>query len=107
LFVAVINSPKIVDRTEAAPSKGAIERVRASIPDGFRLHPWSQIKLQIAKPASIDDGEPHAAIISGKRALHFCRAHIRFRLGRLEYVGSHWRGDPALGIRHATYKVTG
>jgi hypothetical protein len=26
-------------------------------------------------------------------------------LGKLEHVRSHWRGDPALGIHQASYRV--
>lgn len=66
---------------------------------------WTEIKLQINKPADIDDGQPHADRVTGQRALHFCRSHLRVKRGKLEYVRSHWRGDASLGIRRSTYKV--
>jgi hypothetical protein len=39
------------------------------------------------------------------RALHFVRAHLRLRLGRVELVRPHWRGDAQLGIKRPAYLV--
>jgi hypothetical protein len=67
---------------------------------------WYEIKLQVTKPRYVDDGAPHADQITGQRALHFVRKFIRIRLGKLEYVREHWRGDPALGVRQSDYRVS-
>lgn len=40
-----------------------------------------------------------------ERMLHFVRAHWRFRLGQLEMVRPHWRGNPELGIKKPNYEV--
>jgi hypothetical protein len=105
--LAIINSPRIVGRRVHLPHKGlARELAKASGVNIGPLHDWHEIKLEIHKPESIDDGEPHEATLTGRRALHFCRKHVRIRLGKLEYVRAHWRGDPAIGIRRARYVVT-
>jgi hypothetical protein len=38
-------------------------------------------------------------------ALHHVRAHLRMRLGKVEVVRPHWRGDPALGIVISRHRV--
>jgi hypothetical protein len=107
IFLAMINSPRIVRRRVHAPHKGLARELARTPGAGIGpLQDWHEIKLEIAKPRDVDDGEPHEDIIRGRRALHFCRKHIRVRLGRLEYVREHWRGDPAIGISRATYRVT-
>lgn len=106
-LLAIINSPRIVGRRTHAPHKGLERELKHSPGVGIGpLHDWHEIKLEVTKPRDIHDGEPHADKITGKRALHFCRKHIRIRLGKLEYVRAHWRGDPSIGIRRATYAVT-
>ena len=106
LTLILINSPKIFGRRQVMPHLGLEKRVTRTFGKGkFPLHAWTEIKLEVAKPAHIDDGEPHEAHLTGRRALHFCRKHIRIRFGRLEYVTAHWRGDPAIGIKRSRYKV--
>jgi hypothetical protein len=56
------------------------------------------------------DGEPAtvtpATGAGMPRALHFVRAHLRLRLGKIELVRPHWRGDAQLGIKRPAYLVT-
>jgi hypothetical protein len=105
-MLVLINSPKIIGRRQHMPN-AALERnlTRGFGVGKFPLHAWTEIKLEVAKPPEIDDGEPHEAHLTGRRALHFCRKHIRIRNGQLEYVSAHWRGDPALGIKRSRYTV--
>jgi len=107
LLLLLINSPKIIGRRQHMPHAGLERRLVRGLGAGkFPLHAWTEILLQVAKPPEIDDGEPHEAHLTGRRALHFCRKHIRIRYGQLEYVSAHWRGDPALGIKQSRYTVT-
>lgn len=107
VLLALINSPKILGRRQVMPQHSLERRLTAKFGRGkFPLHAWTEIKLHVAKPIEIDDGEPHEAHLTGRRALHFVRKHIRIRLGRLEYVSAHWRGDPAIGIKQSRYVVT-
>ena len=38
-------------------------------------------------------------------ALHTVRAFWRFKLGKLEFVRPHWRGDPAYGVSRRVYRL--
>jgi hypothetical protein len=109
VFLVVINSPRIVGRRCHEPHKGLARAIKQhrDFRRAFTLLPWHEIKLQIAKPADVDDDTPHRDQITGQRALHFVRKFLRIRLGRLEYVSAHWRGNPAFGIHRATYRVGG
>jgi len=103
----LINSPHIIGRRQHMPNAGLERSLTRGFGAGkFPLHAWTEIKLEVNKPIDIDDGEPHEAHLTGKRALHFCRKHIRIRGGQLEYVRAHWRGDPALGIKQSRYTVS-
>lgn len=105
--LALINSPRIFGRVQHMPHRGMERKLTLHFGVGkFPLHAWTELKLVVAKPPEIDDGEPHEAHLTGKRALHFVRKHIRIRLGKLEYVTSHWRGDAAIGMKQTRYKVT-
>lgn len=105
--LVVINTPKIVGRKQFMPHRGLEKELLKNQKwvGKFPLHAWTEIKLNIAKPIDIDDGEPHEAHLTGKRALHFCRAHLRLWDGKLIYVTHHWRGDPALGMKQSRYKL--
>jgi hypothetical protein len=105
-IIACINSPRIIGRRQVMPHR-KVERelLKAFGPGKFPLQAWTELQLRVAKPVEIADGEPHEAHLTGRRALHFCRKHIRIRNGRLEYVSAHWRGDPALGIKQTRYKL--
>lgn len=103
-MLAIINTPRIVGRDVFQPHR-QLARLWMTQLKKTPLNAWHELKLNIAKPADIDDDEPHAAQITGRRALHFCRAHLRVRLGRLEFVTSHYRGDPSLGEKLTRYRV--
>lgn len=103
----IINSPKIFGRRQHMPHVGLEKKLRDAKPTigSYPLHAWQEILLE-ARPTYFDDsGVEHEAHLTGRKCLHFCRAHLRVRNGRLETVSSHWRGDPALGIKRTRYKV--
>jgi hypothetical protein len=104
--LAIINTPKIIGRRDHAPHVGLQRRLAAAqqMVGKFPLHAWTEIVLDITPPA-LADGAPYETHLTGERALHFCRAYLRVRCGRLETVSSHWRGNPALGIKQARYVV--
>jgi hypothetical protein len=101
--LAVVNSPNIVNRRTHPPHKRLARKLGVGIGP---LHDWHEIKLEVTKPRDICDGESHADVLTGRRALHFVRKFIRIRLGKLEYVREHWRGDASIGIRRGRYVVT-
>ncbi len=102
-LLAMINTPRIIGRHQHMPHRGLERKLARSGAGKYPLHAWSEILLRVT-PTEVGDGE-HEAHLTGARALHFCRAHLRIRLGRLEIVSSHWRGDPALGIKQARYRL--
>lgn len=104
-LLAIINSPRVIGRRQHMPHAGLQRQIAHSrgMVGKFPLHAWTEIKLEVMPPR-IDDGS-HEAMLTGQKALHFCRAHLRVRNGRLEHVRSHWRGDPALGMKRSRYVV--
>lgn len=107
-YLLFINTPKVIGRQQHMPHRGlekALIRDRKLI-GHFPLHAWTEIKLQIGVPVDMRGKVGGEAHLTGNKALHFCRAHLRLRLGRLEFVRSHWRGDPALGIKQSRYKLS-
>jgi hypothetical protein len=104
--LAVINTPRIINRTTHNPNRWLERRLLSmrGVIGKFPLHAWTEIKLQITAPTD-SDGEDREAHYTGDRALHFCRSHLRVRYGRVEIVRSHWRGDASLGIKQSRYKL--
>jgi hypothetical protein len=102
--VAVINSPRVIGRREHQPHVGLQRELGRQHNAGgkFPMECWTEIMLEVTPTAH---GVGHDGVLTGKRALHFCRAHLRLRLGRVELVSSHWRGDPAIGLRRGRYTV--
>lgn len=107
-LLVIINSPHIIGRTTRVPHRGLERELRKKFPvfGKYPLHAWSELKLEAnVRQKDEHTGEVHEAHLTGKKCLHFCRAHLRVRLGKLELVSSHWRGDPALGIKRTRYKI--
>jgi hypothetical protein len=103
--LAFINSPRIIGRRQHMPHERAErERLKSrGLAGKFPLRAWTEIILKVMPP---DDktGEPsQEAHLTGERCLHFVRTFLRVRLGQLEYVNCHWRGDPALGMKRSRY----
>lgn len=107
-FLLLINSPKVIGRRQHAPHRGLEKRLAAALgPQGeFSLHDWTEIKLEVGLPKDMSDEAPGEGRLTGQKALHFCRSHLRVRLGRLEVVRAHWRGDASLGIKQSRYTLT-
>lgn len=105
-YLSLINTPRVVGRKQHMPHAGLqrdISRSKGMV-GKFPLKAWTEIKLEVAAPkwASEKDHETH---LTGQKALHFCRSHLRVRLGRVEFVTHHWRGNPAMGIKQSRYSV--
>jgi hypothetical protein len=105
-MLSIINSPRVIGRKQHMPHGGLQRKIAASrgMVGKFPLHAWSEIVLEVTPP-TLADGE-HEGRLSGSKALHFCRAHLRIQNGRLVLVSAHWRGDPALGMKQTRYRLT-
>jgi hypothetical protein len=102
--LAVINSPRIVGRVDNQPMVKLSKDQGKRTGQPYRLLPWHRVQLNIT-PSARDGGDP-ARTLSGPRALHYCRQHLRIKRGKLEYVRGHFRGDAAVGISRSYYSVT-
>jgi hypothetical protein len=103
--LSLINTPRIVGRRQHMPHAGLQKKIaaRKGMAGKFPLHAWTEIKLEVTP--TYYDGTEHEARLTGGKALHFCRAHLRIRLGHVELVSAHWRGDPSLGIKQTRYSL--
>ena len=103
-LLAMINSPHAVDQHRRAPHAGLERELCRSIGNThFKLRPWTELKLHIEYH---DDVSTESGSGDGlRKALHFCRSHVRFRLGKLERVRGHWRGDASFGVVRKHYRV--
>ena len=102
-FLPLLNSPHVVGRHSHMPNRSLERKLVQQMAGSFPLRAWTELKLEVNKPIEIDDGAPHEAHLTGSRAFHFVRKHLRFKCGRLEYVKAHWRGDIALGVKQTRY----
>jgi hypothetical protein len=103
--VALINTPRVIGRQQHMPHAGlqrALARSKGMV-GKFPLRAWTEIKLEVRPPVHAEGF--HEARLSGTRALHFCRAHLRVRRGQIEYVTHHWRGDASIGIKRSRYAM--
>jgi hypothetical protein len=104
--LALINTPHVISQTVDPPHRGLQKRLGRvlSLPGKYPLQDWHEVKLHVAVAPEFS-GRAGEAHLSGERALHFCRSYLRVRLGRVELVRPHWRGNPAIGIKQTDYRV--
>lgn len=107
-LLALINTPQIVGRRQHMPSRAQEYEVMKRRGSGvqFPLRAWTEIRLEITPPRDAMLDEPHEAHLTGAKARHFVRQHLRIQHGKLVTVKAHWRGDAALGIKQSRYTVT-
>ncbi len=107
-LLAIINTPRVIGRKQHMPHRGLERRLLKARPTAgmFPLRGWTELKLEAFAQQRDESGKVHEAHLTGERCRHFCRAHLRIRLGKLEVVSAHWRGDAALGIKQTRYLVT-
>ena len=106
-LLALINTPRVIGQRTHWPHE-RLEREKLkklNLVGKFPLRAWTEIILKIAQQDN-RTGEPSEEHhLTGERCLHFCRTYLRVRLGMIEYVESHWRGNPALGMKRSRYRV--
>lgn len=105
--LVLINSPRFIGRVQHHPHRGLESKLARAkgLVGKFPLHAWTELKLRVSDINSPPDGQVHEHHYTGEKCLHFCRSHLRVKLGRLEMVTSHWRGNPALGIKRTRYTL--
>lgn len=105
--LAFINSPRIIGRRQHMPHRGLQRDLlrQQKLIGKFPLHAWTEIVLDVTPPKEAEGQHEYEAHLTGRRALHFVRAHLRIREGKLIFVKSHWRGDASIGIKQSRYKL--
>lgn len=107
--LAFINSPRIIGRRTHLPHRGLERELlkQQKIIGKFPLRAWTEILLDVTPPKEAAGQHDFEAHLTGRRALHFVRAHLRIREGKLQFVKAHWRGDASLGIKQSRYRLVG
>lgn len=101
--LAILSSPRL----GVSPVKASLSAESALGKFGLRkasrdvCHSRVFIRIGAQNFGVEDIGRSHSP-----KAYHFVRSHLRRKEGRVETVRSHWRGDPAFGIRVPHYKVS-
>jgi hypothetical protein len=91
--ISVINSPRIIEAEQIKPSFTVSRKLKAL---GVKSAPASKIILKVHR-SKADGGDGQA--MTGQRALHMCRQHLRIcASGKLTWVREHWRGDAGNGV---------
>lgn len=103
-LLSLINSPRGIGRRSHAPHIGLERRLGRSMKmvGRFPLHAWTEIVLE-APTLPNGEGGSEETHLTWRQPLHFVRKYHKKSLGI--DVPSHWRGNPALGIKRSRYKV--
>jgi hypothetical protein len=106
-FLALINTPRIIGRRQHMPHRGLEKALRDSqhVVGTFPLNAWTEIRLECRAPVDLSNTSSAEAHYTGRKCLHFCRAHLRICAGKVVFVSSSWKGDPALGIKRSRYNL--
>jgi hypothetical protein len=107
-FLAIINNPRIFERSEHEPPRRVMKQLRRAGDRNLHLERWTEIKLgNHLRAATLRGGDVNGRTeeVGGPRAQHYVRSHLRIRLGKFEIVSAHLRGDPNAGTVRSTYKA--
>jgi hypothetical protein len=105
-LLAIINTPRLIGQSHHAPHKGLQRQLRQSGKFGDApLLQWTKVRLSVLDVTERRASGDASGVLTGQRALHFCRSFIRIRLGKLELVKAHMRGHAELGERRPVYVV--
>jgi hypothetical protein len=103
--LSLINSPRIVRRSDHKASSGLQKFLNRKGDGQYNLLPWHEVFLDITPPPEAVEVSDGVSRLTGPRALHFCRQHIRIKRGKLEMVRAHYRGSADVGIAQTQYRV--
>jgi hypothetical protein len=106
--LALINSPRVIGQRGHYPH-GRTERdllKKLKLVGKFPLRAWTEIMLEVTPfPRDARREGSKEMHLTGEKCLHYCRTYLRVRLGQLEYIEGHWRGNPALGMKQSRYRL--
>jgi hypothetical protein len=106
-LLGMINTPRIFGRRQHLPHAGLQRKLVAAKPlvGKWPLQAWHELTLEVSPTRVTEDAKEHEVRLTGERALHFVREHVRFRLGVWIQVTWHWRGNGSLGIKQTRYRL--
>lgn len=111
VILTFLSQPRMAEIRASEPGGGgAADRVRAARGLSPLLGPPRTINLVMEAPEGSSGSEAAAGggqsgVRGSGMALHTVRAFWRFKLGKLEFVRPHWRGDPAYGVSRRVYHL--
>lgn len=107
--LALLGVPALVERRQISQAKINKHRAKKGKPALYDHDELVLRDLDLARPqkswAEVKEAQRDSARVPRHRREHFCRAHLRFRAGKLELVRPHWRGDASLGRVAPFYRV--
>ncbi|GFE94892.1 hypothetical protein [Acetobacter persici] len=107
IHLAFINTPRIIGRKIHLPH-ASFQRKLAKAKGTIGKYPiqaWTELILEVTPPKDESDAPACETVLTGEKALHFVRSHLRIVGGKLVRVSAHWRGNAALGIKRTRYSV--
>ncbi|MDP2377814.1 hypothetical protein [Reyranella sp.] len=104
--LSIINTPRILRSEETPPHRGLVRDLhRAGYgTEKLPIHASTTIRLDLT-PFGADGVGTGEGRLTGPRALHWCRAHLRLQRGRIVLVKAHQRGSDEVGTREADYRI--
>lgn len=112
IILTFLSQPRMAEirANKVGGDGGAANRARAARGLPPLLGPPRTINLVMESPAGgsgaeTAEGGGQTGVHSSGMALHTVRAFWRFKLGKLEFVRPHWRGDPAYGVSRRVYHL--
>jgi hypothetical protein len=100
--LAIINTPRSFDRETTYGGRQQLKWIKQRGVETDGLRPITTVHLG-RRSNGPGDGEGSSSTIG--RALHFVRSFFRTRLGRIEFVTGHMRGNAAFGVIRKKYEV--
>lgn len=99
--IAMLATPALCNKRPVNLEKLNKSRARSGKPPLFS---HEMMTIDLGKTSL---GNQNGTIGDGHtRPHHFCRAFLRFRLGKMEMVRPHWRGNATVGVRAPNFRVT-
>lgn len=102
LLLDIINTPGLVALKTVQPHRGFERALRQLGVGRYPLQAWHEVVIKPGEPAPDDSGETG---LTGRKCLHFTRAHKKRVHGQVRMISHYWSGDPALGIKRTRYRV--
>ena len=105
--LSIINTPRILRSEESPPHRGLVRDLdRAGFSaDKLPVHASTTIRLDLTPFGADGTTRLGEGRLTGPRALHWCRAHLRLQRGRIVLVKAHQRGSDEVGTREADYRL--